>query len=107
MLVGPLPCVLQELLTGEVVLLDALFSQFLHHFCLGCNRSVISARHPEGVFAFHASAAHKNILNSVVQHVAHMQHTRHIRRWDHYRVRFLLSIICIIIKLHPVLLHLT
>ena len=81
-LVGPGPGMLQELLTCQVVLLDALLGQFLHHLCLGGNRSVVSTRHPACILAFHAGTTYKNVLDGVVQHVAHMQHTGHIGRWD-------------------------
>ena len=86
MLVSPIPSVLQKLLAGEVVLLDALLGQFLHHLRLGCNRSVVGARHPAGVLALHASTTHEDILNRVVQHVTHVQHTRHVGRRNHNRV---------------------
>ena len=37
MLVSPVPGMLQELLTRQVALLDALASEFLHHLSLGSN----------------------------------------------------------------------
>ena len=78
MLVGPVPGMLQELLTRQVVLLDALLRKFLHHLCLGSNRSVVGARHPTGILALHAGTTHQDVLNGVVEHVAHVEHTSHI-----------------------------
>ena len=86
-LVGPVPGVLQELVARQVVLLDALLGQFLHHLSLGSNRGVVGAGHPAGILALHACTANENILNGVVQHVAHVEHTRHVGRWDDDGVR--------------------
>ena len=74
----PVPGVLKELLTCEVGLLDALLSELADDLCLRSDRSVVSAGHPAGVLSLHARTAHENILNGVVEHVTHVQHTRHI-----------------------------
>ena len=58
MFVGPFPGMLQELLARQVGLLDALSGQFVHHLGFGGNRSMVGTRHPAGVLAFHAGAAH-------------------------------------------------
>ena len=83
MLVSPVPSVLQEFLTAQVVLLDALLSQTLHHLSLGSDRCVVGTRHPACVLAFHTCTAHKDILNSVVEHVSHVQHTCYVW-WRYY-----------------------
>ena len=70
------------------VFLDALFGQFSDHFGLGSYRRMVGAGHPKGVFAFHARAAHEYVLNSVVEHVAHVEHSSHVWRRDHDCVRF-------------------
>ena len=82
-LVGPVPGVLEELLAREVGLLDALFGQTAHDLSLGGNRGVVGTRHPAGVLALHAGAANQNVLDGVVEHVAHVQHTRHIGGRNH------------------------
>ncbi len=87
-LVSPVPGVLQKLLTRQVVLLDALLGQFLHHLGLRGNGGVVSTRHPQGVLALHAGAAHQDVLNRVVQHVTHVQHTGHVGRRNHDGVGF-------------------
>ena len=73
--VCPLPSVLQELLASEVGLLDALSGQFVHHLGFGSDGCVVGTRHPAGVLAFHASAAHQDILNGIIKHVSHVEHT--------------------------------
>ena len=87
MFVCPIPSVLEELLAGQVAFLDALFGQFLHHFCFGSDRCVVGAGHPAGIFAFHAGTAYEDILNRVVQHVSHVEHTRNVRRRNDHRIR--------------------
>ena len=86
-LVGPLPGVLQKLVARQVMLFDALFGQLSHHLGFGCNRGVVGARHPAGILAFHASVAHQDVLNGIVEHVSHVEHTRHIGRGNDYCVR--------------------
>ena len=82
-LVGPLPCVLQELLTGEVVLLDALFGELLHHLGLRSDGGVVGAGNPEGVLTLHTGTTDKDILNGVVQHVSHVEHSGNVGRRNH------------------------
>ena len=79
---------LEKLFTGEVVLLDALFGKAFHHLGLGSNGSMVGAWHPAGVLALHAGASHKNILNGVVEHVSHVEHTGNIWWRDDDGVRF-------------------
>ena len=88
MLMGPVPGMLKELLTGEIVLLDTLFCKFLHHLGLCGDRGVVSARYPKGVLTLHTGTAHQDVLNRIVEHMAHMEHTGHIGRWDDYRIGF-------------------
>ena len=46
MLVCPVPGMLQELLTRQVMLLDALLGEFLHHLSLSSYRGVVGTWHP-------------------------------------------------------------
>ena len=87
MLVGPLPYVAKELIAGEVSLLDALLRKFVDYLGLGGDGGVVGAGDPEGVVARHARAAYEDILNGVVQHVAHMEHARDVGWWDHHGIR--------------------
>ena len=82
MLVGPVPCMLQELVASQVMLLDALLGEFLHHLGLSGDRGVVGARHPTGILTLHTGPAHQNILNGVIQHVSHVEHTSHIGWWN-------------------------
>ena len=84
--VCPSPSMLQELLTSEVALLDALFCQTIHHLCLRSNGSVVCARHPTSILAVDTSLTNENVLNGVVEHVAHVKHTRHVWWGNHNRV---------------------
>ena len=78
MFVGPCPRVLEELLAGEVALLDALFGKAVDDFCFCRYGSVVGARHPACVLAVEASLANEDVLNGVVEHVAHVEDTGHI-----------------------------
>ena len=85
-LVGPVPGMAEKLLTGEVALLDALLGQSCDDLGLRGDARMVRARHPAGVLSLHARAAHEDILNGVVEHVAHVEHTRHVGRRDDHRV---------------------
>ena len=47
---------------------------------------MVRARYPAGVLALHAGVANQDILDSIVEHVAHVEHTRHVGRRDNYGV---------------------
>jgi hypothetical protein len=49
-----------------------------HH--LGGDAGVIGARLPENVASAHALEAHENVLQGVVQGMAHMERARHVGR---------------------------
>ncbi len=82
----PFPRVLQEVLAREAPLVDAAFGKHLHDLGLGGDGGVVGARHPAGVLALHAGTAHQHILDGVVEHMAHVQHTRHVGRRNDHRV---------------------
>ena len=86
MLVGPVPSMLKELFASEVALLYALFCKTVHHLSLSSDRGVVGAGHPTSVLSLHTCAAHEDILNRIVEHVAHVEHTRHVGRRDDHRV---------------------
>ena len=77
----------EELLTRQVTFLDAFLRELFHNFGFGSNRSMVGAGNPAGIFPLHACTAHKNILNGIVQHVAHVQHASHVWRRYHHRIR--------------------
>ena len=79
----PLPCVLQELVAGQTALVDAAFLEHGDHFGLGRDAGMVGAWYPAGIQAQHTGAAYQHILNGVVEHVTHVQHTRHVGRGYH------------------------
>ena len=88
MLVGPVPSMLQEFLTSEVSLLDALLSEAIYHLSLSCDAGVVCARNPTSVLVLHASATNEDVLDCIVEHVTHVEHTSHIRWRNNHRIRF-------------------
>ena len=104
-LMRPVPGVLQELFASELRLVNAVGSQLCHHLGLGGDSRMVGARHPQSILARHARAPNKYILNSVIQHVAHVQHARNIGGRNHYHIRF--TVVRLRMKqimLHPVLI---
>ena len=83
----PLPSMLQELVTCQRTLVNTLLCEHLHHLGFGGDAGVVGTRHPAGVLALHAGAAHQHILNGVVEHVTHMKYSRNIGRRNDYSVR--------------------
>ena len=86
MFFGPFPSVLQEFFTGKVGLLNAAFCKAVYHLCFGCNRSVVGTRHPTCILTFHACTTYEDVLNGVVEHVPHMEHTSNIGGRNHHGV---------------------
>ena len=103
--VSPIPSVLEKLFASEVGLLDAFSSKLVDDLCFGSDRSVVSARNPKCILALHASTADKDVLDRVVEHVSHVEHTCHVRWWDYDSIWF--SIVRLRVKqtmFHPVLI---
>ena len=92
-LVLPRPYALEELLTAEVVTGQALLlAEVLLYLDLGCNTGVIGTRHPQCLVALHALGADEDILQGLVECVAHVQLAGNIRRRNNDGVRFLVRI---------------
>ncbi len=85
--VRPVPCVFEELLAREVGLVDTLLFETLDDLGFGGNRSMVGTRHPAGVLALKACAAHEDVLYRLVQHVPHVEYARYVRRRDNHRKR--------------------
>ena len=83
----PVPSMLQELFTSEVKLADALLSEFIYNFSFSSNRSMVSTGDPTSVLTLHSCATHQDVLDCIVQDVAHMQHTSHIGRRNNNSIR--------------------
>ena len=84
----PLPDLVNELFALVVPALFALgLLELGLDLGLGGNAGVIGTRQPQGGVALHALAADNGINQRVVQSVAHMQLTGHIRRRQHDGIR--------------------
>ena len=68
----------EELLTGEVALVDALLFEAFDDLSFGSDTSVVSTWCPTSVLALEACATNKNILDGVVEYVSHVQHVCHV-----------------------------
>ena len=84
----PLPGIRQKFAAREAFLVNAAFLEHRHHFGFGGNRGMVHARNPARFLALHPGTPDKDILNRVVEHVAHVQQTRHVGRRNHDGVRF-------------------
>ena len=86
--VGPVPSMFEEFLTSDVVFLDTLLCQFVHHFGFGGDGCMVGAGYPAGVFAQQTGATHQHVLYGVVEHVSHVQHTCYVGWRYHHSVGF-------------------
>ena len=77
-LVFPLKGMLEEFVPADLSFFDALLAEHLYHLCLGGDGSVVGAGYPAGLAAFHARFADQDILDGIVEHVAHVQDSCHI-----------------------------
>ena len=88
-LVAPLGGDLDEFLAAEVVArLTFLLTEFLFDAGLRGDAGVVGAREPEGGFAFLTGAADHDVLQRVIEQVAHVQDASDVGRRDHHRERF-------------------
>ena len=86
-LILPFPDLIQEFLPTKVITGNAIFSQASFYLGLCGNTSVIHPRQPERVKTLHTLLTDNYILQSRVPSVTKVQFPRHIRRWNHDRVR--------------------
>ena len=77
-LARPVPSVLEEGFAREVVLLDALSCQTADDLRFGSDRGVVGTRYPAGVEATLTCTAHEDILDTIIEHMPHVQHTRDV-----------------------------
>ena len=87
----PLPGALQELLTAQALLGQALLGHRLHDLDLGRNGGVVGARQPEGRVALHAVIADQRVLQGAVHRVAHVQLAGDVG-WRHHDGEGLLAL---------------
>ena len=76
----PGPDTFEEFFAADFVAGLAFFGQLLFDLYLGSDTGMVGARNPGDVVAFHALEADQNILQGVVQSMAHVELTRNVRR---------------------------
>ena len=69
----PLPGALQEFLPSQFLLVNSLLFELVCHLHLCGDGSVVCSRDPQGIVSLHPLIADQDILQCVVQGVAHMQ----------------------------------
>ncbi len=89
MLVRDLPGLLYELLPAELAAIDALFAQLALDHVLGRDAGVVGSDHPERRLAEHPVEAHEDILEGILETVAHMEDPRHVRGRDYHDIGLL------------------
>ena len=78
-----------ELVTRKIGAAFAFLFQYAFlDYRLRCDSSVIRAGHPQGVIAEHSVPTNEDVLERVVQSMAHMQRRSYVGRRDHDAVRF-------------------
>ena len=85
----PVPDALEELLAAELIAVRALLAELALDLCLRRDAGMVAARDPDRVVALHAVVADQDVLQRVVERVAHVQLARDIRRRDDHAVRLL------------------
>ena len=89
MLLLPFPGVFEEFLTADFLLGNAHGLQLGDHLGFGGDGGVVRARHPAGVLAVHAGVPDQDVVQGVVEHMAHMEDARHVGRRNHDGIGFL------------------
>ncbi len=78
----PLPHPLHERVPAEVVAGQALLGELAFDDVLGGDAGVVHAGQPQGVEALHPAPADEDVLDGVVERVAHVQGAGDVRRRD-------------------------
>ena len=86
----PIPSAFEEPFSAEHILGQPFLAHRLHHLGFGCNGGVVGAGHPQGFVSLHAAPTHQNILQCIIQSMAHMQLSGDVRGRHHDRVGFFL-----------------
>jgi len=82
----PLPDALEEPVAAEGVAGLPLEAQRRLDLVLGGDAGMIGARHPQGLVALHFFPADEEILDRVIEDMAHGEHAGHVGRRDHDRI---------------------
>ena len=81
----PLPNCLNEFFPPELGAARALLRQLPLDDVLSRDTGMVGARNPEHAEAIHAFVAAENVLQRIVERVAHVQRTGNVGRWNHDR----------------------
>ena len=102
----PSPSALQELFTAKVLLGQPFLAHGLHDLGLGGDGGVVGAGEPQGGVARHTLISDQNILEGIVQSVAHVELTRDVGRRNDNGVGLLVRVTVglEIALVHPVLI---
>ena len=85
----PLPNPFHEFLPAQVVPGQAFFLlQFFFHLDLGGQTRMVIARQPAGVVSQHPMPAHQDVLEGIVQGMAHVELAGDVGRRDHHTEGF-------------------
>jgi hypothetical protein len=84
----PLPGILEELLTGEVFLIDSHSLQLRNDLIFCSDAGVVRSGDPAGILSVHTGLADKDVVERVVKDMAHVKDTCHIGRGYYDSVRF-------------------
>ena len=87
----PLPNALYKRFAPEILAAFTLLAERLLHHILRSDAGVVRAWKPERILALHTAPPDKNILNRLVERVAHVKNTRYVWRWDNHTVRLALA----------------
>lgn len=79
----PFPCVAEEFFACEVAFAYSFFCEFVDYFCFGCDCRVVGSGYPEGVFAHESCPADEDVLDCVVEHMAHVEYSGDVWRRDY------------------------
>src|SRR5690625_2526012 len=97
-LVRPLTDLFKKHFPSQFIFFISFLTQSLHHLRFSSDRCVICTWYPARVVALHPCTAYKDILDCIVQHMAHMQDPGYIGRGDDNgegltRIRFRLEVV--------------
>ena len=87
----PFPHTVEERLASKILTALALLLESLLHNVLRSDAGMVCAGKPKGVVAAHPAPADENILNRLVERMAHMQNACHVRRRNDHGIRVALS----------------
>ena len=89
----PVPYLLQELLTAQIIPGQAILTELLLYFDLGGDTGMINARYPQSIVTLHSLETDQGILQCCVHCVTHMQLTGNIGRGHNDGERFGASVL--------------